>query len=395
MGRAVEVATFAAVTTIYGAAVAAFDEASFEQLTGLLYETVTDDSAWARAVAMLKASDSISSASFGFLDTDSGQQMPIYGDCDATYAQLFVDRQIGNPLLPAVVGAAVGDAVIDGMLMSRGELVRSTFYNEWLRPQDEHSVLTVALWRNNSAGAHLSFLRGGRQDAFDGGDIDSLSRLLPTLRRVAALRVAIGAGQLSRLAEENDSSGTGMLVVDEHSRILTANAASEGFLSDPGTGLHAPAGRLKAAGRVRERLRRAVHAACSDGYDDVLSTIGDMMIADRDSGAPLAVLSVLPLRNAPALGLPVGRAALVLLRRLAPSLPDGFTRRLRNLFELTPREAELGASLARGGSLQDFAIEAAISLATARSQLAAVFRKTGTSRQGELVALLHRVGRPT
>ena len=61
---------------------------------------------------------------------------------------------------------------------------------------------------------------------------------------------------------------------------------------------------------------------------------------------------------------------------------------LRSLFGLTPAEAKLAARLARGDALAAAADELGISYATARTQLAMIFRKTDTSRQGELIRLL-------
>ncbi len=61
---------------------------------------------------------------------------------------------------------------------------------------------------------------------------------------------------------------------------------------------------------------------------------------------------------------------------------------LRNLFGLAPAEARLAVRLARGDELRSAAAELNITYATARTQLAAIFRKTSTSRQGELIRLL-------
>lgn len=61
---------------------------------------------------------------------------------------------------------------------------------------------------------------------------------------------------------------------------------------------------------------------------------------------------------------------------------------LRSLYGLTPAEVRLAAKLASGTSLQSAAEDLAISYKTARTQLAAIFRKTSTSRQGELVKFL-------
>ncbi len=76
---------------------------------------------------------------------------------------------------------------------------------------------------------------------------------------------------------------------------------------------------------------------------------------------------------------------------------------LRKAFSLTEREGALAALLASRVGVTDAAGTLGVSLATVRSMLKILFQKTGTHRQGELVASLwravpvlvgHEVGRP-
>jgi DNA-binding CsgD family transcriptional regulator len=57
------------------------------------------------------------------------------------------------------------------------------------------------------------------------------------------------------------------------------------------------------------------------------------------------------------------------------------------LLDLSPAEARLTAALARGETIQQYAIESGVSINTARTLIGRVFAKTGTSRQVELVTL--------
>ena len=51
-------------------------------------------------------------------------------------------------------------------------------------------------------------------------------------------------------------------------------------------------------------------------------------------------------------------------------------------------EALIAEGLARGHAVQDIALANGVSYHTARTQLKSLMRKTSTSRQGELIALL-------
>jgi len=64
---------------------------------------------------------------------------------------------------------------------------------------------------------------------------------------------------------------------------------------------------------------------------------------------------------------------------------------LRRMFDLTPAEARLAQSLTRGDSLDEVAQALNIKMTTARTQLAAIFGKTRTRRQAQLVAILSRL----
>ncbi|ACA16874.1 transcriptional regulator, LuxR family [Methylobacterium sp. 4-46] len=63
---------------------------------------------------------------------------------------------------------------------------------------------------------------------------------------------------------------------------------------------------------------------------------------------------------------------------------------LEKVFQLTAAEARLAAQLSTGMPLARIAKARGVSITTLRTQLAAIFEKTGTSRQAELVVLLAR-----
>jgi DNA-binding CsgD family transcriptional regulator len=71
--------------------------------------------------------------------------------------------------------------------------------------------------------------------------------------------------------------------------------------------------------------------------------------------------------------------------------PEPSPRTLQCLFGLTAAEIQLAVELARGHNLLDIARSRRLSRTTIRSQLSALFIKTQTRRQADLVALLGRV----
>ncbi|KAF1029535.1 MAG: hypothetical protein GAK40_00466 [Burkholderia plantarii] len=67
---------------------------------------------------------------------------------------------------------------------------------------------------------------------------------------------------------------------------------------------------------------------------------------------------------------------------------------LKSLFGLTPAEARLAHALARGATVESYAQAAAISVATARTQLRATLAKTGEKRLQDLIRMLATLPAP-
>ena len=61
---------------------------------------------------------------------------------------------------------------------------------------------------------------------------------------------------------------------------------------------------------------------------------------------------------------------------------------LKELYRLSPAEAQMAALLASGAALEEVASHQGITRETARTRLKQIFAKTGVSRQADLVRLI-------
>ena len=86
----------------------------------------------------------------------------------------------------------------------------------------------------------------------------------------------------------------------------------------------------------------------------------------------------------------LGARALLTFADLGPK-PGPDPSLLVSLFGLTAAEARLASLVAGGAALDEVAVRLGVARETARNQLKAVFAKTETHRQGELVALLSQL----
>jgi DNA-binding CsgD family transcriptional regulator len=112
------------------------------------------------------------------------------------------------------------------------------------------------------------------------------------------------------------------------------------------------------------------------------------IIVRRRSKRPL-VIRVLPVGGAarnPFLG---ARVLLLLVDLGRTSGPQ--PGMLAQTFGLSPAEAKVASLLAEGKSVEEIARAQAVLENTVRMQLKSVFAKTGTHRQGELIALVARL----
>lgn len=102
-------------------------------------------------------------------------------------------------------------------------------------------------------------------------------------------------------------------------------------------------------------------------------------------GAPVGVLHLLPIRrNAHDIFPSAGWLAAVTPLGAAAFAPTSI---LGGLFDLTPAEARVAYAVVEGLTVNEIAAQRSLSAATVRNQLAAIFAKTGVSRQSELVLL--------
>jgi DNA-binding CsgD family transcriptional regulator len=107
-----------------------------------------------------------------------------------------------------------------------------------------------------------------------------------------------------------------------------------------------------------------------------------------DSGRPYPIRAIpLPAAASP------GGGRLTVLVFASPGSGD-WSRPLAADFGLTPAEIRLTGALLESDSLARAADSLGISINTAKTQLASIFRRTGLRRQKELVQLAARLGAP-
>ncbi len=354
---------------------------SYDGLVSLIYQCVLDDEAWLPLLNRLADVSGRRHGSLFLWDRGSGQT-PKASTISLCTPELLrdYDQHYGaiDPAQSFMVGRDCGSWYHDLRDYGKVGMVRDPFYQEFFRTHELGVSSAVKLHEHDGAGVYLSLLTAHGAPLPSAAQQQLLDRLSIHLRQSARLsgritRLALGIVQRELLLEQ---SQTAQWLVDADGRVLYCNGAAERRMSEPDFPLRERHGRLIwSQGTLSGMLR----TACGKLGPKRASSLrlppmqGELLIAPIRSGERLRLESEQPL-------------ALVALLTGQPK-----ATLLADLFACTPAEIRLAELIARGLSPEECAARLGVSINTVRSQLRALFRKTDTERQSELVGLLARL----
>lgn len=279
--------------------------------------------------------------------------------------------------------------VIDGgLLFAPGELERTAFYQDVLAPLDVYHSMGICL---DVGPSHellaISVSRDQHRPGFEPEAMQLAQRLMPHLRNVHQLQQRLQ--HLEGTSSVMDRVSYGIWLLGGDGGVIKENAAAQGLLADRHGGIRKSGAELLAAWRVD---RAELQGAIESGISRTAARRSDFLLHD-EAGQAWAACTVHPLqRNTLDAWLPAEQPACILLvHPLAASLTASATS-VRDVFGLTPAEAELAEILLQQGSLAGCADKLGKSHETLRSQLKALFAKTETHSQAELIRRLSAAG---
>ena len=241
----------------------------------------------------------------------------------------------------------------------------------------------IGFWSGGALWA-MCVQRTAAEGPFDAADKRALALLSPRLTEVATLSSAIGRIALSSAVNALNHVDRAAVAIDGMGFVIDANPLAAA-LFDEEIGVRnrrlsvVDESAQRALQTLLDRMRRSCDA-------DPLATAPFVV---RRGGKPPVIARVLPVPAAARTPF-LGARALLTLSPVGPraSVDPAL---LAAAFRLTPAEARLATLIAGGCSPDQAADRLGVTQTTARNQLKAVFAKTGTHRQGELVTLLSRL----
>jgi DNA-binding CsgD family transcriptional regulator len=216
-------------------------------------------------------------------------------------------------------------------------------------------------------------------------EISELERVNHHIKRIGAIASARGAMFAQGIETGLDRLRAGVILLDRRGRIVTMNGRASSMRDRL---FHIQSGQLSprdtemesAFGRMLQGVSAAAHA----------HEIGpDAAVRLRCADGSSFLARAAPLVG-PAIDIFMRARILLLLTPLQGARFESVDR-LRAVFGLTRAEARLAGCLAGGDDLASAAVRLGVSQGTLRGALKAIFRKTGTKRQAELVGLLTRI----
>jgi DNA-binding CsgD family transcriptional regulator len=262
------------------------------------------------------------------------------------------------------------------------EIAGHPYYQEFLTP---HGLRWYAAVRAASGDDQwtLSIQRSIVQGPFSEREQQQLATLSTRLSGAVALSRALDFARADAALGAFEVSNSAVVLLDRCAEVLQVNGAAQRLL---GPELQITRKRLTSQDRnATAALDRALHALL---WAQTSSALMPPVVLPRDGKRPLLAY---PMRlSAVSSNALAPCQALVVFVDLEarPRPPENA---LSVGFGLTAAEARLAVRIATGASLESVADEIGIALETARHQLKAIFAKTDTHRQAELVSVMARL----
>jgi DNA-binding CsgD family transcriptional regulator len=262
------------------------------------------------------------------------------------------------------------------------EIDRSEYYAWYQRQQGTRYYLGGTTPTGLS---HLCAITLHRRPALGHADADEIARfqrLMDHIDRAVAVDHRLGLAGAGQMADDLiERNPTGIALLDAHGEVLLLNAAARRIVANADAVVLD--GRTLRALRAgdRDRLSSVIANALHNGPAD-----GLLRLARRTARRDYVVIATpMPARA----GLFAASSPAVCLLISDPDEArqvPGAT--LQRLYGLTAAETRLALRLAIGETLDEAAQSLGIAVTTVRFHLAALFRKTESRRQSDLVRLL-------
>jgi DNA-binding CsgD family transcriptional regulator/PAS domain-containing protein len=356
----------------------------YDELVGLCYECVLDDSAWLPLLERLIAASGHQQGLLLFADYRKygAQASTTLNLCDPAVIDAYNRHYCHlDPSFNLVHSRSVGYWSNDRIDIGPERIRRDPYYQEFCIPFGLHNLSCIKLEQQADSDIYLTVLNELGAPLPTAQQYGLLQRVSPHLLKAAKLSNKVNRLELE-LAKRDlllDHHPTPLWLLDGDGHVLHCNQAAARCMSQSGFPFYEHFTRLHSKSQDTSLQALIHHAAGKDG-----KRRAGRLCLNTSQQQELLVTPV-PAESAFNQSL---QKPLVLLALLGnqPQSPL-----LAELFQLSPAEQRLAELLAQSFTPEGCAQRLKVSINTVRSQLRALFRKTDTTRQAELVNLFARL----
>ena len=367
--------------------------ALFSETLGYLYEAAIDSSQWQAFVQHIAHAMNAKSAMIRLVDPHRSEvSFSAFYNFDPWFDKQYAHHFVNvDPILQKLRELPKNQIVQSSDQIDYNALQKTEYYNDYLMPQENHFLAGGLITNSTNQQIFLGVQRTKTQQSFDQLDLNYLQQLIPHIQRSFGLYADMEKNKLKEFASNNalENLGVGLFTLDLNGRITYSNGQAEALLQES-THLFVSKGRLRASDAGEDAKIAATSAEASSTPEFSLQPFAKAIrLKASDNKCPELYLIVTSQENShnALVGLFGDRFLLVFIGRLAEQRLINY-QIIAHLFKLTPAESELAAAITQGISLNDYCEKVGVSKNTGRSQLKAVFHKTGVNSQAALVAKL-------
>jgi len=274
-----------------------------------------------------------------------------------------------------------GEQYLDWVELGHGFIARSPYYQEFLRPHGLGHIMAHCVGTFGAQSCNLSLHRLAGETAFDAGQAADISALHGALNRSYALRHRLRSLKQAQAWQRAalDALSFPVMIVNQGCSVLQANRAAEAWMSQPSCPLSARDG-----GHAGRALLHIVRQAVGSPGEPARLASARLSFDTPHAGA---ICVAIPLAEGDETTT-VGRYGTALLM-IWPARPKAPAQQLlRQVFGLSPAEAQVAGLLAQGHAPQEIAELRSVGESTVRTHIKSIFQKTHVRRQHDLARLM-------
>jgi DNA-binding CsgD family transcriptional regulator len=357
-------------------------------LTDLIYGSLFGECDWQQFLDALAKTSPGGKAALHYHDLASPvAHVPyISGFSDAEVSQFSSHYAAVNPWIPRMNSVPVGQGICGDQIFDRRDLIRSEFYNDWLKRQAgcETSV-GVSIIRERTRTFILSTATSSADLVANRKAAEHYTLLAPHLKRafdfIKKRDLVAPENQAARSLFDN--FGAGLFYVSDRRRLRWSNTAADAMLA---AGFPV---RLASDGKVSIRCQRsaaALELLLVRGAGRSIGPITSFVRSDHNADA--FRLTIVKFQSSPLTELLDGPTVAVIAEPfMVMPLKDRQVAIMENS-SLTVTEVKVALSIASGNKPREVAETLGISYETARTHLRSIYSKLGVNSQVALAAQL-------